>query len=160
MRFSEKIYGNTVFALTACVLLPSFGNFIASGTITPEMLAFSIPLLFYGYAFTIAVQIPDIIVDRKNNKKNFALVLGEQKSFFAILVLSISASLSFIAIPFLFKNIPDFNFFFLFSWIPLAVSSFNLLAKNKASLKTMVFVSSIMAFAAICNAFLFWKFFW
>ena len=43
LRFSHRLYGNMIFALTVCVLVPCFGNYIASGTITSEMWIFTIP---------------------------------------------------------------------------------------------------------------------
>jgi 1,4-dihydroxy-2-naphthoate octaprenyltransferase len=69
LRFSHRLFGNMVFALTVCILVPGFGNYIASGTITSEMWIFEIPLFFYGYAFTIGVQVLDIEADRINRKR-------------------------------------------------------------------------------------------
>jgi len=154
-RFSHKLYGNMVFALTVCILVPGFGNYIASGTITSDMWVFAIPLLFYGYAFTIGVQIPDIEVDRINKKKNYASTFGEKASYWTIAALCMLATAAIYAIPYIFPSNLDYGAILLYSFVPLAASLFGLAAKSQnTEKKIMAIVSSIFLFAALCDAYL------
>jgi 1,4-dihydroxy-2-naphthoate octaprenyltransferase len=154
LRFSHRLYGNMIFALTVCILVPGFGNYIASGTITPEMWLFSIPLLFYGYAFTIGVQIPDIEADRINQKKNYASVFGERTSYRTIAALCLLASISIYAIPYMFSGRLDYGIILLYSLLPLASSIYGLSAKKKTEKRVMLIISSIFLFTALCGAYL------
>jgi 1,4-dihydroxy-2-naphthoate octaprenyltransferase len=154
LRFSHRLYGNMIFALTLCILVPGFGNYIASGTVTSAMWLFSIPLLFYGYAFTIGVQIPDVESDRINQKKNYASVFGERTSYRTIAALCLLASISIYAIPYMFPGRLDYGIILLYSLLHLASSIYGLLAKNKTQRRVMLIISSIFLFTALCDAYL------
>jgi 1,4-dihydroxy-2-naphthoate octaprenyltransferase len=156
LRFSHKLYGNIIFALVICILVPGFGNYIASGTITPGMWLFAVPMLFYGYAFTIGVQIPDIEADRINKKRNYASTYGEETSFKTIAVLALIASASIYAIPYFFISKLDYGTILLLSLFPLAASLFGLTAKKqKTETKVLLIISSIFLFAGLCDLYLF-----
>jgi 1,4-dihydroxy-2-naphthoate polyprenyltransferase len=161
MRFSHKLYGNMIFALTVCILVPGFGNYIASGTITSDMWIFAIPLLFYGYAFTIGVQIPDIEVDRINKKKNYASTFGEKASYWTIAALCMLATVVIYAIPHIFPSNLDYGTILLCSFVPLAASLFGLAVKSQnTEKKIMAIVSSIFLFTALCDAYLALSYIW
>jgi len=152
LRFSHRIWGNLVFALTVCILVPGFGNYIASETISYEMRLFAIPLLVYGYAFTIGVQIPDIEADRRNNKRNFASIFGDKASYAAIAALCLLATASMAAIPRLFDTGVNYRNIFFYSLIPLAASSYSLVSKNrKTEARIIPMISSVFLFAALCG---------
>jgi 1,4-dihydroxy-2-naphthoate octaprenyltransferase len=154
LRFSHKLYGNMIFAFVICILVPGFGNYIASGAITNEMWLFAIPMLFYGYSFTIAVQIPDIIADRINKKRNYASIYGEGNSFRMISALAFAASLSVYAIPYVFTSELGYGTILLFSLFPLAASLYGLAAKRQKEDKVFAIISSIFLFAGLCDAYL------
>jgi 1,4-dihydroxy-2-naphthoate polyprenyltransferase len=155
LRFSFRLYGNMIFALTVCILVPGFGNYIASGTITSDMWIFAVPLLFYGYAFTIGVQVPDIEADRINKKKNFASTFGEKASYRTMAALCMLATAAIYAIPHVFTSDLDYGAILLFSFFPLAASLFGLAAKRQNTEKRiMAIVSSIFLFTALCDAYL------
>jgi 1,4-dihydroxy-2-naphthoate polyprenyltransferase len=155
LRFSHRLYGNIIFALTICILVPGFGNYIASGTITSEMWALAIPLVFYGYAFTIGVQIPDIDVDRINKKNNYASTFGEKASYRAMTVLCILATLAIYSITYLFSLDLNFTAILMFSFFPLSASIFGLAVKRLDTEKRiMAIISSIFLFTALCDAYL------
>jgi 1,4-dihydroxy-2-naphthoate octaprenyltransferase len=159
LRFSHKLYGNMVFALVVCILVPGYGNYIASGTITPEMWIFAFPMLFYGYAFTISVQIPDIRADRINGKKNYASTFGEDVSYKTIFSLSFLASACFYAIPYVFPSQLDYIKIFLYSLLPLTASFYGLSAKRqKTANRIMPVTSSIFLFAMLCDIYLIMRF--
>jgi 1,4-dihydroxy-2-naphthoate octaprenyltransferase len=161
MRFSHKLYGNMIFALTVCMLVPGFGNYIASGTITSDMWVFAVPLLFYGYAFTIAVQIPDIEVDRINKKENYASTFGEKASYRTIAALCMLAMAAIYAIAYLFPSNLDYGAILLYSSVPLAASLFGIAAKSQnTEKKIMAIVSSIFLFTALCDAYLVLSYVW
>jgi len=159
LRFSHRLYGNMIFALVICILVPGFGNYIASGTITPEMWLFTIPLLFYGYAFTISVQIPDIEADLINKKRNYASIYGEKRSFKTIAALALMASMSLCAITYVFSKDLDYGTISIYSIFPLAASLYGLIAKRqKTENKVFAIISSIFLFAGLCDAYLFLRF--
>jgi 4-hydroxybenzoate polyprenyltransferase len=144
-----------IFALTVCILVPGFGNYIASGIITSDMWVFAIPLLFYGYAFTIGVQIPDIEVDRINKKKNYASTFGEKTSYWTIAALCMLATEAIYAIPYIISSNLDYRTIPLYSFVPLAASLFGLAAKSQnTEKKIMAIVSSVFLFTALCDAYL------
>lgn len=152
LRFSHRIWGNLVFALTLCILVPGFGNYIASETISYEMRLFAIPLLFYGYAFTIGVQIPDIEADRRNNKRNFASIFGDKASYAAMAALCLLATASMFAIPRLFDTGVNYRNIFFYSLIPLAASSYSLVSKNrKTEARIIPMILSVFLLAALCG---------
>jgi len=155
LRFSHRLYGNMIFALTVCLLIPGFGNYIASGTITSEMWVFAIPLFFYGYAFTIAVHVPDIEADRVNKKKNYASTFGEKVSFRTIAALCMLTTAAIYAIPYVFPSDLDYGAVLLYSFFPLAASLFGLASKRQnREKKVMAIISSIFLFTALCDAYL------
>jgi 1,4-dihydroxy-2-naphthoate octaprenyltransferase len=155
LRFSHRLYGNIIFALTICILVPGFGNYIAAGTITSEMWAFALPLVFYGYAFTIGVQIPDINADKINKKNNYASTFGEKASYRAIAFLCILATLAIYAIPYLFSLDLNFTAILIFSFFPLSASIFGLVMKRlDTEKKIMAIISSIFLFTALCDVYL------
>jgi 1,4-dihydroxy-2-naphthoate polyprenyltransferase len=153
LRFSHRLYGNMIFALVVCILVPGFGNYAASGNITHEMWLFAIPLLFYGYAFTLSVQIPDIEADRINKKRNYASIYGEECSFKTIAALALAASLSFYAIPYAFIPKLDYSTIMFFSLFPLVASLYGL-SRQKTDKKVFVIISSIFLFAGLCDAYI------
>lgn len=158
LRFSEKLYGNIIFALTVCLIVPGYGNFIAAGTITPEMLVLAAPLFFYGYAFTISVQVPDIDADRKNKKRNFASVFGEKKSFLAMFLLASLASLSFLLMPLFFQARLPYAKFLAISAIPLGASIYCLSAKKKKpAARALAVAASAMVFVLSSDVALFFS---
>ena len=155
LRFSHRLYGNMIFALTVCILVPGFGNYIASGTITSEMWIFTIPLFFYGFAFTIGVQVPDIEADRINKKKNYASTFGEKASYRTIAVLCMLATAAIYMIPYVFPLDLDYGAVLLYSFFPLAASLFGLASKRQnREKKVMAIISSIFLFTALCDAYL------
>jgi 1,4-dihydroxy-2-naphthoate octaprenyltransferase len=154
LRFSQRLYGNMIFALTVCILIPGFGNYIASGTITSEMWVFAIPLFFYGYAFTIAVHVPDIEADRINKKKNYASTFGEKVSFRTMAVLCVLATAAIYSIQQVSSLDLDYGPILLYSFFPLAASLFVVTAKRQnMEKKIMVIVSTIYLFIALCDAY-------
>jgi 1,4-dihydroxy-2-naphthoate octaprenyltransferase len=154
LRFSQRLYGNMIFALTVCILIPGFGNYIASGTITSEMWVFAIPLFFYGYAFTIAVHVPDIEADRINKKKNYASTFGEKVSFRTMAVLCVLATAAIYSIQQVSSLDLDYGPILLYSFFPLAASLFVVTAKRQnMEKKIMVIVSTIYLFIGLCDAY-------
>jgi len=155
LRFSHRLYGNMIFALVVCILVPGFGNYIASGTITNEMWLFSIPMLFYGYAFTMAVQIPDIEADRINKKRNYASIYGEERSFKTIAALALAASLYYYSILCVFAPKSGNGTILFFSLCPLVASLYGLTARRqKTERKVFAIISSIFLFAGLVDAYL------
>jgi 4-hydroxybenzoate polyprenyltransferase len=118
------------------------------------MWIFFIPLLFYGYAFTIGVQIPDIEADRINQKKNYASTFGERNSYLTIAALCLLASASIYAVPYMFPGRLDYGIILLYSLLPLASSLYGLSAKKKTEKRVMLIISSIFLFTALCDAYL------
>ncbi|MDD1753291.1 MAG: UbiA family prenyltransferase, partial [Methanotrichaceae archaeon] len=126
-----------------------------SGTITSEMWVFAIPLFFYGWAFTIGVQVPDIEADRINKKKNFASAFGETVSFRTIAALCMLATATLYAIPYVFPSDLDYRTILLYSFFPLSASLFGLASKRQnREKKVMAIISSIFLFTALCDVYL------
>ncbi|MEM4598768.1 MAG: prenyltransferase [Candidatus Diapherotrites archaeon] len=154
LKFSKKLYGNLIFAAVVGLMVPTYGNFVSSGTITMHMIIFSTPLLFYGFAFTLSVQLPDIENDKKIGKKNFAIIFGKKSTLVAIALLHLFASMSLLLYSFIWGTYP-YLAIFAFSLLPSFVSLMVLLAGEISNItKANAFISSSAIFMLLCNLYL------
>ena len=113
------------------------------------------PLFFYGFAFTIGVQVPDIEVDRINKKDNYASIFGEKASYQIIAVLCILATAAIYVIPHVSPSDLDYRSILQYSFFPLAASLYGFAAKRQnMEKKILVVISTIYLFIALCDAYL------
>lgn len=58
------------------LLIPGFGYLVTSGQINPDGFLFFIPLMLYGLAFILTVELPDMESDRLGRKMTWVAQKG------------------------------------------------------------------------------------
>jgi len=113
--------GELSTTLTAGFLVPGMGYLVMNGYLDIEGLLFAIPLLLYGLAFILAVEIPDMEMDRLGNKKTWVARKGRSFGFIVVGFLLLAATGFFSIFPWVnSRAFPvDFHLLLLFSVLPL-----------------------------------------
>lgn len=119
--------------------MTGMGYFVGSGVLDSLFLLFSLPLSFYGLFFIITVELPDVEWDTLGKKKNFVVKFGTGIGKLISFVSVLSATIYFLIMLFLriSNNLIDWTPIVIFSFLPLFVSMFSILLKNK-NRKTLV----------------------
>jgi 1,4-dihydroxy-2-naphthoate octaprenyltransferase len=124
------------------VLIPGFGYFVTSGQITRDGTIFILPLMLYGLAFILAVEIPDMESDRLGNKRTWIARKGRFFGFALIATSLFFATSFFFCFPWLAtRSYPlDFRFLGILSLLPLSAGCIGLLRRprNKQSATRIV----------------------
>jgi 1,4-dihydroxy-2-naphthoate octaprenyltransferase len=92
-RLAYRGLGEISSALTSGFLVPCLGYLAARGSLDPAGLLLVFPLTLYGLAFLLAVEIPDLEVDRQGRKRTWVARLGRGFGFAAIGVSLLGATL-------------------------------------------------------------------
>jgi 1,4-dihydroxy-2-naphthoate octaprenyltransferase len=106
------------------LLIPGMGFLVTNGQLSLDGLLFSIPVMLYGMAFTLAIEIPDMESDRLGGKRSWVAQFGRRFGFRMIAAALFLASLFFFAFPLLTSRsyTVDFQFMGMISVLPLATS--------------------------------------
>jgi len=81
VRLSSRGLGELSTSISIGLMLPGMGFFVASGGIGTAFLVLALPLLMYGLAFIVSVEIPDVEADREAGKRTLALRFGRPAAF-------------------------------------------------------------------------------
>lgn len=131
LKLSYRGYGEIATMIAVGLLMPGMGYFIAAGTITLQILLFTIPLLFYGLFFIITVELPDLENDKASNKKTLVVRLGRQKAKLTLIAISITGAAFITALnlfdPLKFSLIPSA----IISTIPILSASIGYFTKTE-----------------------------
>ena len=124
LRLAYRGLGELVTAFMAGFLLPGMGYWVTRGTIDRDGLLFTLPLVLYGLAFMLAVEIPDVEADRLGHKKTWVARMGRSFGFTAIAALLFTATAFFFSAAYLFSNPAslDFRFLSFSSLLPLGAA--------------------------------------
>ncbi len=124
LRLISRGFGEFAVACVTGFVIPGLGYLAIRGHFDPLFFYFTLPFIMYGLMLSLSLQVPDIKVDSKANKRNLAVRLGERWSFFLIFAIALCATLTFCI--YAWQNafsLVDFNMVALSSIIPL-VSGF------------------------------------
>jgi len=153
IRLAYRGLGELSMAVSIGLLIPGFGYLVTSGQINKEGLLFIIPLMLYGLAFILSVEIPDMESDRLGNKQTWVARKGRGFGFTVIAASFLMATLFFLCYPWLTSRIypVDFRILGILSLIPLAAGCIGLLRRpiEKRS-ATRVVNGILIAIAAFC----------
>jgi 1,4-dihydroxy-2-naphthoate octaprenyltransferase len=100
-RLAYRGLGELATAVTAGLLAPGMGYLVTRGYLDREWLPFALPLMLYGLAFILSVEIPDEEADRLGSKRTAIVRKGRRFGFTAIGVLLFLAT----------------GYFFCFAWL-------------------------------------------
>ncbi len=120
IRLISRGFGEIVVAFVTGFVIPGLGYLSIRGQFDPLFLHFAIPFILYALTLSLSLHAPDVEVDRRGDKRNLTVRLGQRHSFLLILAMVSLATLTFCI--YAFQNIflfVDFDVIVLFSVIPL-----------------------------------------
>jgi 1,4-dihydroxy-2-naphthoate octaprenyltransferase len=149
-------FGELVTMLGASFLLAGAGYFVVTGTIDDLFLLFSLPLLLFGLAVSLYLEIPDRNADRQGQKMTLVVLTSERLGFILGSIALGLATLCYIIFSLfsVLKTAPSFLAIALFSFIPFGVGIWSLrkYLRDPTTMMTTVF-------RATASIFLMWIFF-
>ena len=167
VKLSYRRMGELATVVTAGILLPGMGYFVMKGVIDLFYLLFGIPLMLYGMAFIVGVEIPDMEGDRVGNKKTMVVRKGRKFGFIILTLCYILGTLYFFSLSIFLPLASDYGFFVIgmLSLLPLYLAFKALFKKPKerteagklannsvAALFTFVFLVDIYYLLAVILA--------
>jgi 1,4-dihydroxy-2-naphthoate octaprenyltransferase len=146
LRLAYRGLGELSLIFSVGLLIPGFGYLVAGGQINPDGWLFSIPLMLYGLAFILAVEIPDMEADRLGNKRTWVVRKGRGFGFSVIAASFLLATLFFICFPWLNgRSHPlDFRILGIFSLPPLGAGCVGFLQRPVEKRSAIRVVNGIM----------------
>jgi len=158
-KFVYRGGGELATMITAGFMLPGMGFFVLRGTFDYTFFLFLVPLMLYGLAFIVNVEIPDMESDRLGNKHNIIVKKGRKFGFYiSALVISL-ATIYFLTISAINPEIGvDFRIITFFSLIPLAIGLFALYRhpeeRKKATKHVTATITSFILFVLMIDCYL------
>jgi 1,4-dihydroxy-2-naphthoate octaprenyltransferase len=129
LRFAYSGLGELSMILSFGLLIPGSGYLASSGHMNLDGLLFSTPLMLYGLAIILTVEIPDMESDRLGSKRTWIARKGRGFGFAMIAASFLLATLFFLIYPWLTSRIYplDFRVLSSLSLIPLSVGCVGLI---------------------------------
>lgn len=133
------------------LLIPVFGYLVTSGRINQDGFLFSLPLMLYGLAFILTVELPDMESDRLGRKMTWVAQNGRGFGVTVIVASFLLATLFFFLFPLLSaRTYPlDFHFLGVLSLLPLGAGCIGLLKKPSEKQSATGVVNMIMITLAV-----------
>jgi 1,4-dihydroxy-2-naphthoate octaprenyltransferase len=153
LRLAYRGLGELSMIFSIGLLIPGMGYLVTSGQMNPDGLLFIVPLMLYGLAFILTVEIPDMEADRLGNKKTWVARKGRGFGFTVITASLLLATIFFLCYPWLTpRTYPlDFRFLGLLSLMPLGAGYIGILEGRKGKRSATRVVNGIMiTLAAFC----------
>jgi len=131
LRLSYRGLGEMATAVSSGLLIPGMGYLAAGGSPDARALLLAIPLIVYGLAFIVAVEIPDEEADRAGHKLTWVARRGRNFGFAAIGWAVAIATAYFVGLAALGAppRLVDFRLLSGLSLLPLGAGVWGLLAK-------------------------------
>jgi 1,4-dihydroxy-2-naphthoate octaprenyltransferase len=153
IRLAYRGLGELSMIFSIGLLIPGLGYLVTSGQMNQDGLLFIAPLMLYGLAFILTVEIPDMEADRLGNKRTWVARKGRGFGFTVIGVSFLLATLFFICFPWFTSRIYplDFRFLGILSLMPLGAGCMGILKRPIEKRSATWVVNGIMiTFAAFC----------
>jgi 1,4-dihydroxy-2-naphthoate octaprenyltransferase len=160
LKLAYRGLGELSMIFSVGLLIPGLGYLVAGGQLNQDGLLFSAPLMLYGLAFILTVEIPDMEADRLGNKMTWVARKGRGFGFTVIAASFLLATLFFLCLPWLTsRSYPqDFRFLGLLSLMPLGASCIGMLKRPLEKRSATRVVNGIMitlaAFCILADAYL------
>jgi 1,4-dihydroxy-2-naphthoate octaprenyltransferase len=153
LRLVYRGLGELSMIFSIGLLIPGFGYLVTRGQMNQDGLLFITPLMLYGLAFILTVEIPDMESDRLGNKMTWVARKGRGFGFTLIAASFLLATLFFFCFPWLTSRIYplDFRFLGILSLMPLGAACIGMLKRPMEKRSATRVVNGIMiALAAFC----------
>jgi 1,4-dihydroxy-2-naphthoate octaprenyltransferase len=153
LRLVYRGLGELSMIFSIGLLIPGFGYLVTRGQMNQDGLLFITPLMLYGLAFILTVEIPDMESDRLGNKMTWVARKGRGFGFTLIAASFLLATLFFFCFPWLTSRIYplDFRFMGILSLMPLGAACIGLLKRPIEKRSATRVVNGIMiTLAAFC----------
>lgn len=160
IRLSYRKLGEAANVFASGLLIPGLGYLVMRGVIDTNGLIFSIPLMLYGLAFIISVEIPDLEMDRQGHKSTLVTRRGRGFGFRMVGLSLILASAFFFCMAWwLANNYPlEFRFLALASLLPTAAGIIGAikqpLERQPATHMVNATIISLAAFLILTDSYL------
>jgi 1,4-dihydroxy-2-naphthoate octaprenyltransferase len=160
LRLAYRGLGELSMIFTIGLLIPGLGYLVTSGHMSQDGLLFVVPLMLYGLAFILAVEIPDVEADRLGNKRTWVARKGRGFGFTVIAAAFLLATLFFLGFPWLTSRIYplDFRFLGVLSLMPLGAGGIGMLKRPTDKRAATQVVNGIMitvaAFCVLADAYM------
>jgi 1,4-dihydroxy-2-naphthoate octaprenyltransferase len=120
-KLAYRGLGEPAMVLSIGLLIPGLGYLVGSGGFNLDGLFFTVPLMFYGLAFILTVESPDMESDLLGGKRTWVARKGRSFGFSLAGAALLLASLFFFIIPLLASRAypVDFRILGLLSLLPL-----------------------------------------
>ena len=153
LRLAYRGLGELSMMFSVGLLIPGLGYLVSRGPMNQDGLLFIAPLMLYGLAFILTVEIPDMEADRLGNKKTWVARKGRAFGFTVIAASLLCATLFFLCFPWLTSRIYplDFHVLGILSFIPLTAGCFGILKRPEDKPSATRVVNGIMiSLATFC----------
>ncbi len=151
LRLAYRGLGELSMIFSIGLLIPGLGYLVTSGQMNQDGLLFVVPLMLYGLAFILTVEIPDMEADRLGNKRTWVARKGRGFGFTLIAASFLLATLFFLCFPWLTSRIYplDFRFLGILSLIPLGAGCIGILTRPTEKRSATRVVNGIMITLAV-----------
>ena len=131
LRLSSRGLGEPAFTFIGGILIPGMGYLVMKGTLNLAGAFILIPLLLYGMASILSVEIPDMEADRLGDKRTWVASEGRSFGFRVVGICLLAASGYFFIFPSLSTgHVPlDFHILGVLSLLPLSAGMVGLIKK-------------------------------
>ncbi len=153
LRLAYRGLGELAMTFSIGLLIPGLGYLVTSGQMNLDGLLFLVPLMLYGLAFILTVEIPDMESDRSGNKRTWVAQKGRSFGFTVIATSFLLATVFFFCFPWLTSRAYplDFRILGILSLIPLGAGGIGLLKRRTERQSATRIVNVIMiTIAAFC----------
>lgn len=155
-RFNARGLGEATIAFGTGFAVPAVGYLATRGVIDRPFIAFSVPMMFYGFILSLALELPDLEVDRDGGRRNLVVLLGRRRVSFVIFLLSVAATSAFVLLAAV--NPGNFWPFPVFSALPLAAGLMGLLRRSdsrvEADRASALNISALFLFLVALDGYL------
>lgn len=159
-RLAYRGFGEIALALSIGGLIPGYGVVAAGGSLTLSTAWLVLPLMLFGLAFVLAVQIPDLEADRLGGKQTWVARHGRGPAFVLMTLALALATLALFGMPIVAgPTLPvESGVLGLLALLPLGVSVLALrrrLEERRAStLAAHAILFALVAFCALADGYL------
>jgi 1,4-dihydroxy-2-naphthoate octaprenyltransferase len=158
LRLTSRGFGEIAVACVTGFAIPGLGYLSVRGQFDPLFVYFALPFVMYGFMLSLSLEAPDVEVDRKGGKRNFAVRKGERSVFLLISALAVSATLTFFVYSwFVTSAVVDLDVVALFSIVPLIAGLLGfvgVLQKREVHRFSALNVASLFVFNMLIIAYL------
>jgi 1,4-dihydroxy-2-naphthoate octaprenyltransferase len=160
LRLATRGLGELAMIFNIGVLIPGLAYLAASGKFFQDALLFTFPLMCYGLAFILAVEIPDMEADRLGKKNNWVARWGRSFGFSAIGATLLLATLFFLNLPWLSSRVypVDLHLLGILSLLPLGAGWIGLVRlpseRDRATRVAFLIMVSLAIFCMMSDGYL------